>query len=122
MFVYMSGAFGGIAAGLISLSICIWIYKKIKNISLNDNQSPLVQKIFILLRIGLFWGFWWIVAGLIILAIMSTFKFYDYIEIIKYTITIVGWIVVPIYVLFSAYQLFFNKKSIKEFNKNYNQQ
>ena len=60
MFVFMSGAFGGIAAGLISLSICIWVYKKIKNISLNDNQSPLVQKIFILLRIGSFWGFWWI--------------------------------------------------------------
>ena len=116
----MPGAIGGIAAGVILLSICIAFYKKIKNISLDDNQSPFTQKIFILLRIGFFWGFWWIVGGLLILVLMWSLKFDDFVDITMDSLTIVGWIVIPVYVLFCAYQLFFDKKSIKEFNKNYN--
>ena len=115
----MPGAVAGIAAGAIVLSILIAVYKKIKNISLDNNQSTTSQKLFILLRIGLFWGFWWIVMGIAILFFMLFVNLHSYIDITMDTITIVGWIVVPLYVAKCAYQLIFNSKTVLDFNKKY---
>ncbi len=106
----------GLAGAAVFLMLCFGFYKRLKKSSLDENQSPTKQKLIILLRIGVFWGFWWCVGGLLLLFLMMYFKLDAFIDITMNTLTTLGWIIIPAYVFYCGYQLFYNKKTINDFN------
>lgn len=116
----------GLGVASIFLIICFGIYKRLKKSSLNENHSQTIQKNIILLRIGLFWGFWWIVGGLLILFLSVQYDLNTVRDLTFYILIPSGLIFIPSYVFYCGYQLFYkksyleilnNKKNINAFNK-----